>query len=70
MRVNNDIMETAQQLMEYLIETMCKTEDAERLEDAREKAIRCVETLYEMQREALGMEDPCNMFLNKVLGWE
>jgi len=70
MRLHKAILETAQQLMEYYLETMCKTEDATRLEEAREKAILCVETLYEMQTEALSKEHPCDVFLNKVLGWD
>ena len=71
MNVNEDVMKISQELMEYLLTTMCTTKDENELKIAKDKAKKCVEIIYEMKMELMGKEeDPCIRFVNKVMGHE
>ena len=71
MNVNEDVMKISQELMEYLLATMCTTKDENELKIAKDKAKKCVEIIYEMKMELMGKgEDPCIRFVNKVMGYE
>ena len=71
MNVNEDVMKISQELMEYLLTTMCTTKDENELKIAKDKAKKCVDIIYEMKMELMGKaEDPCIRFVNKVMGYE